>query len=790
MSLMPILVLCMRTRKKLRDEKNIADAFQLDGDGKPFRGNAESQVLLRTARADDAFDQSGSITAKFKGLLDTTQQHQLTALKRMHCMEPPRLKVFDLSQASLHRTLMVAKQLWPRLTQIERHWNTGMDAKIKALPLLTTSGLRFLPVACVTTRTAKSLEARSEKSHGALHPALLSLLSDPVAKQMAKFLPPALNSILCLELKMADTPDLMRITSYFSCKNVLTHSYYMKPKEDPVLAEALMQQEITKGKVQWAYAMDKYGTSVPKGTLKNAPADQVNKNAPKVLDKQTAPALLNKMNFKEMSGDTLKGLGEKACSAIPLSKMMEIPKKSMEDAEDAMKCASKKENRAMSRKLAQKMMPRRDEETCKKFLKDVDSKDEKCWEVLQKEDIAEYAFTPDDKDKASTACSSMPCDIEATVRKKLELPNNPSEWTADQLKKYPWLLRCIGKVVPEDVKAIADKIMEGLEDVKLAPSVKRKVFVEAKKELTVTEFEKMKKMKDLMGAMAPGDIKEIPPDVAKKVVFELKDEVKKMLKPVRRKMIKKIAVADLGQKMCDLGELAGDVPAEKLKNIPDLEKKLMADNCKFRCHSKEQCAVLYEKMKPVLNPATKDKPVSREVVKRARDSGAICGITIEDVKKMDADDILMDMAAAFFKGNCKNPTVAQLFSDKVVLYKKFVAKKTFTTTDVELLGGNFFKKMDPEELESNTKDLKDSVVMALGQVPMDDVNKEWLKSMAKAAVKQVAGETAPIDSTAVVSMGELMCGLDTMDTNRLTKDSIMDAAKTLGSCPDHDLTKK
>nr|KAG5688582.1 hypothetical protein BaRGS_002797 [Batillaria attramentaria] len=549
---------------------------------------------------------------------------------------------------------------------------------------------------------------------------------------MAKFLPPALNSILCLELKMADTPDLMRITSYFSCKNVLTHSYYMKPKEDPVLAEALMQQEITKGKVQWAYAMDKYGTSVPKGTLKNAPADQVNKK------------LNPHVQFV-------------SCKSI----WQNIDRQEMEDAEDAMKCASKKENRAMSRKLAQKMMPRRDEETCKKFLKDVDSKDEKCWEVLQKEDIAEYAFTPDDKDKASTACSSMPCDIEATVRKKLELPNNPSEWTADQLKKYPWLLRCIGKVVPEDVKAIADKIMEGLEDVKLAPSVKRKVFVEAKKELTVTEFEKLKKMKDLMGAMAPGDVKEIPPDVAKKVVFELKDEVKKMLKPVRRKMIKKIAVADLGQKMCDLGELAGDVPAEKLKNIPDLEKKLMADNCKFRCHSKEQCAVLYEKMKPVLNPATKDKPVSREVVKRARDSGAICGITIEDVKKMDADDILMDMAAAFFKGNCKNPTVPVL----TPCYS-------------------------PEELDSNTKDLKDSVVMALGQVPMDDVNKEWLKSMAKAAVKQVAGETAPIDSTAVVSMGELMCGLDTMDTNRLTKDSMMDAAKTLGSCPDHDLTKK
>lgn len=776
-------------RDKPRTEADFQDQFK---DTKGPASNANGNAVLSTTKVGEAYNAStNQLLPKITDILTAKQIQALNDMKNLTCPDGP--KVFNLTNVTLRRALLALDLLNPLMTTPPAQGQGQGTPPTPNNPAKTAdSGVRFLAAVCVTNETRPQLvnntrDVANNTKMRTFHPALLALLSDEVARRAAAALPEDMGRMVCDRLKMADTSDLLDLARVFPCKQQLKEL----ADEDPVVAEALLQEERKKkpADVDWDGIMKDFGGNVPRDMLESAPADKVKKHLSEVLDENTAPTVLPKIDFRNMNASDVTSLGDKTCSELPLSSVLNIPKEALEGAGNATTCVGKGDNSLLKRKMAQKLLPARNSTTCKKFLKDVDPMDKKCWEQLSQQDVQNFDFKGVNKSEVS-------CEMAAALRQKLGLNGSVSTWSTENLQKYAWVVKCAGaaSMAADEVTKIAQAAAQGQVQVAdLRPSVNRKVFKQAKEELgNLTDATKLTKVKDLMGAMTPADLDQLSPNLVTESLPQLKEYFSKMPKPSRRKLMDKMQPNQLKEQLCNLGQLEEDVPADTVMQMTDLGQKLTQEDCGFRCHTDEQCSVIYTRMKENLaaNNLTWDN-APRDVLQRARATRAICGMPVADVTELSADAHLKDVAAAFFKANCSNMAVAQVFADKVVLFKKFVEKTNTSVTDVQMLGGEFFKELDSVELQNYTTEVKKSIIQALGQADLTDVDGKWLKNMTAIALKTVlANENGDIDSTAVLWLGGLLCGLNETQAGRLWPDALLDAAEILDSCPDHSLTMK
>ena len=67
-----------------------------------------------------------------------------------------------------------------------------------------------------------------------------------------------------------------------------------------------------------------------------------------------------------------------------------------------------------------------------------------------------------------------------------------------------------------------------------------------------------------------------------------------------------------------------------------------------------QCAAVYAHFTETLEGWNE---ASRDFLARARDTGAMCGMPLEDVTQLQPATNFLDVAAAFFKSECDNPAM-------------------------------------------------------------------------------------------------------------------------------------
>ena len=70
-----------------------------------------------------------------------------------------------------------------------------------------------------------------------------------------------------------------------------------------------------------------------------------------------------------------------------------------------------------------------------------------------------------------------------------------------------------------------------------------------------------------------------------------------------------------------------------------------------------QCAAVYAHVNKTLTSAGGWTEVSRDFLDRARDTGAMCGMPLEEVTQLQPETNFFDVASAFFNSECENPTV-------------------------------------------------------------------------------------------------------------------------------------
>ncbi|XP_076457385.1 uncharacterized protein LOC143291423 [Babylonia areolata] len=121
--------------------------------------------------------------------------------------------------------------------------------------------------------------------------------------------------------------------------------------------------------------------------------------------------------------------------------------------------------------------------------------------------------------------------------------------------------------------------------------------------------------------------------------------------------------------------------------------------------------------------------------------------------------------------------------DKVSLYLQFTARRPVGPAEVYLLGGSYFRHMDPSDLRDHEPDERLAILQSAGQTDLTDMDSRSVRALAEAAVSEFAG-SGDINATAVLFLGGLFCGLSQADVTRMTPDALSDALPQVSLCPD------
>ncbi|XP_076457555.1 uncharacterized protein LOC143291536 [Babylonia areolata] len=666
---------------------------------------------LATTTVRDAFDDvKGQVRDDFDDIMTAREKALLRRMKTLRCPDGAQGKVFNLSRVALKTAVQDARRLMPLLTgpppgknvsqenlletqgdedpenvegdtvlpdNDEDPGNPERNAEEAGGAGRTPEAVSLLDVLCWKGSREELHEVLDthfplHRLRAALRPKLVALLSNPMARRLEKVLPTNASRALCEEAKVAATLDLLSVTRRFPCHQWLRDGA-CSPRS--VLAEALVQGKKERGlgrlsRQEWVDLIDQFGNCTPSELLRHAPVDQIDRLFPKLLTKDSAVVLISRKNLKTATPELVRSLGPRICS-LPTASLLSIPTDSLEQSINALSCMQKERNRNKRTKLARKMLNPPDRSRCRRYLRAVDVTEERCWRLLTLRDLLGFNLTRLQRERLE----EVSCRTVRVVKRKLGL-RKVSRWTEDQVDRHQWMLPCLivspssstssssssDQLDTQDLlDTLADTLVRGkvhVEGLHIPKAMKRSLLKKTMRRMLPRggqlDAAQLRRLGPVVGALGRREVEQLSAEAVGQTLAALQKEFLSMGKPARRALLRKLPNDQVKDHLCDLEDLAGDVPVDTLMDATDLGRTLLdTDHCKFRCRHRAQCAAVYRRLRGAVGGDWGS--AGRKALDRARDTRALCAMPWKHVIELQPDPGFLDVAAAFLNTDCDDP---------------------------------------------------------------------------------------------------------------------------------------